>query len=464
MNPRHTLIQVIIESAHTKLFDELALTSTTSRQLAIRLAHGTICRENIMMERHEYSIYGAISRRHGGRVLQAESRDPLQREILALNQDLKGQKPDEEYVPMTPPPGRFSWRLKDDSFRHSLSPANLYPLIEKHVSPIRESGLRVTGYIEISEKEEYVCHSSGFALDSMDYGVTMTFTVDRDQQATGVGKRSTVLARLDEVDQLIGEALEEAAKGCLRNSQSTALAPGDYTVILSPSCVANLLSSALHYGLFDRRKIDEGRTFLSGKWRELTFPAGLRLTGQSSLELDGGKRYSLPPFNQRRTHCRPMNIIRAGGIQDLHTTPFWARKNGLEESHTPFSCITELSLESHSPMYGRYPVVEDLIKDTSRGIYVADLWYLRIVAEMDGVMTGMTRDGVFEIVDGKLGRPLKNMRWHDNPIRLMQAVTGVTSAKRVMGVSPLAGDAWELLCHVPNIRVEKFHFSSETRF
>ena len=464
MNPRHSLIKDVLCHLDNKLFDELTLTSTTTRQFAIRIAQGVICRENVMVDRHEVTIFGATGARHGSRVAMLTSGDMLAREILSLHQDLLNQKPDSEYVPMTPPAGKFRWHLKERSFRELLTPEKLYPIIERHVRPIRERGLRVTGYIEINEKDEFESHVSGFELETLDYGATMTFTVDLEQKATGVGKRSTPIAGLGDIDHLIGDALLEATDGCVMNREPASLIAGDYTVIFSPSCVYNLISSCLGYGFFDRRKIDEGRTFLSGKWRELNFPEGLRLMGQSSVAIDEKTHYSLPPFNRRRTHCSPMNIIQSGKIQDLHTGSFWARKQGLAETHSPYSCINSLTTDPQSPMNGKWGTIQDLIKDTPKGIFVADLWYLRMVAEMDGVMTGMTRDGVFEISNGQITRPLKNMRWHDNPVRVLQAITGITSEKRVMGLSPLAGDAWDLMCYVPAIRVEKFHFSSETKF
>jgi predicted Zn-dependent protease len=87
-----------------------------------------------------------------------------------------------------------------------------------------------------------------------------------------------------------------------------------------------------------------------------------------------------------------------------------------------------------------------------------------MVAEMDGTLTGMTRDGVFAIENGKLAGPLRNMRWHDNPFRMLGAVTGMSDARILFGRARLAGHARAGLSCLPALRMDGFHISSVTKF
>jgi predicted Zn-dependent protease len=464
MSSKSAIVSETLASINGNLFDELVLTSTETRQFAIRIAHGIVCRENALIDKHECQIFGSCGGRHGSKIVDVFSKEQFRTDINGFHAELLQQKPDEEYIPLTPPKGKFQWILKESSFRPHLSPAAIYPIIEKHVKKVRDLSLRVTGYIEINEKREHEFHKSGFELETFDYGFSISFTVDRDQQSTGVGRRYSLSATLTELDELVAEALGEATAGCETNSNPSSLAPGDYTVVLSPSCVANLLFSCLYYGYFDRRKIDEMRTFLSGKWQDLIFPEGLMLSQLSSVMDPQNGLYCLPPFNNRRSFCEPLSLVQHGRIQDLHTGIFWARKNHLKETFSPSEGIVHLDAAPHSPLTARFATEADIIKNTARGIYIADLWYLRIVTEMDGIMTGMTRDGVYEIIDGKITRPLRNLRWHDNPIRILQSITALSQHKKVIGLSPLTANNWSSLAYLPSVRVEKFHFSSETRF
>ena len=87
-----------------------------------------------------------------------------------------------------------------------------------------------------------------------------------------------------------------------------------------------------------------------------------------------------------------------------------------------------------------------------------------MVTEMEGIITGMTRDGLYEIRDGKLTRPLKNMRWHENPFRVLSAVDAVTDQGTTFGRARLAGKGRLPLAWVPAVRAQNFHFSSVTKF
>jgi predicted Zn-dependent protease len=160
-----------------------------------------------------------------------------------------------------------------------------------------------------------------------------------------------------------------------------------------------------------------------------------------------------------------VQIIRDGRISELYRTPFWAAKLGLPETFTAASG-PPLSLRAMpgSPLAGKHRTLQDLIASTERGVYVANMWYLRLVTEMDGVLTGMTRDGLFEIKDGKITRPLVNMRWHDNLITALSRVSGMTDERQLSGRPRLAGGSRGACMAVPALRIENFHFSSATKF
>ncbi len=109
--------------------------------------------------------------------------------------------------------------------------------------------------------------------------------------------------------------------------------------------------------------------------------------------------------------------------------------------------------------------LEALIASAERGVYVADTWYLRMVAEMEGAITGMTRDGVYEIKDGKLSCALLNMRWHENPFRVLLATDAATQEQLLLGRTRLSGKSrMASLTATPAVRVGGFHFSSVTKF
>ena len=128
----------------------------------------------------------------------------------------------------------------------------------------------------------------------------------------------------------------------------------------------------------------------------------------------------------------------------------------------PASTKALLKLEPKPEL--RQAHLDALIASTERGIYVANTWYLRMVSNMEGTITGMTRDGVFAIENGKLTKPLNNMRWHENPFRVFSEVDAMSKQLQLLGLSRWASSANAGLTAVPAMRIPAFHFSSQTRF
>jgi len=368
-------------------------------------------------------------------------------------------------VTPAPPAGSFVWKPSNVPFEEAYAPDVVYPAIAAAAEGVRKQGLRLTGYVEMRET---TTHSFGFGFDLMtqDHGATISATVDSEAKGiVGATGRSLVKAKPGAFAEAFGSAVAEAQRYALASANPAEIEPGDYTVVLHPMAVHDILQTALVYGLFERRKTDEGRTYLSKTRHELRFPAGMALEQSLALPLGDGEIYGDLPFNNRLTPCSSVKLIDDGKIGDLHTSPFWAKEKGVAETFSAWDApALMLSARPGSAMAGKHKTMEDLIAGTEKGIFVANTWYIRMVAEMEGTLTGMTRDGLFEIRDGKLVRPLKNMRWHENPFSVLQRVTGITDERRLLGMARLAGRARTGLAAMPAIRSDGFHFSSVTRF
>src|SRR5690606_42046919 len=70
-------------------------------------------------------------------------------------------------------------------------------------------------------------------------------------------------------------------------------------------------------------------------------------------------------------------------------------------------------------MSGGDSSVEEMIASTERGILVTRVWYIRSVDPRTILYTGLTRDGTFLIENGRVTRPIKNLRFHESAIFLL---------------------------------------------
>jgi predicted Zn-dependent protease len=105
-------------------------------------------------------------------------------------------------------------------------------------------------------------------------------------------------------------------------------------------------------------------------------------------------------------------------------------------------------------MSGGTTSLDDMIKSTTRGILVTRLWYLREVDPRTILYTGLTRDGTFLIENGKISKAVKNFRFNDSPLFMLNNLEAIGPAVRLAGTE--AGGA----VVVPPIKVKDFNFTS----
>jgi predicted Zn-dependent protease len=96
---------------------------------------------------------------------------------------------------------------------------------------------------------------------------------------------------------------------------------------------------------------------------------------------------------------------------------------------------------------------EELIAGVERGLYVTRFWYTRAVNPKQTRVTGMTRDGTFRIEGGRLGPPVRNLRYNESILDALASCDGVGAALRTC--SDELGDT-----RVPALRLRRFSFTA----
>ena len=99
-----------------------------------------------------------------------------------------------------------------------------------------------------------------------------------------------------------------------------------------------------------------------------------------------------------------------------------------------------------------------MIKATDRGILLGRFWYIRSVDPRTALQTGLTRDGIWYIENGKIKHPVKNFRFNQSLMQLLAPgnVEMIGASERV-GSSEGQGGSSALL---PALKVKEFHFTS----
>lgn len=282
----------------------------------------------------------------------------------------------------------------------------------------------------------------GLAPDAMRSAIDPTKppAPDGDQGASGSGWASSVAGSVAGLDYAgcAATAIDKA----VRSREPRDLPPGKYLTILEPSCVATLVGSLIFD--MDARSADEGRSFFSapeGKSRlgEQLFPDSIDISSDPSDREVPGMPWGadgLPQASRR--------WIERGRVASLSCDRFWAQKQQREAIPGPSNIL----------MAGGQGSVRDLIAGTERGVLITSFWYIRDVDPRTLLLTGLTRDGVFWIEDGKIAYPVRNFRWNDSPVRVLKNVEAMSQSARVLERN---GDG---SVRVPALRVKDFELTS----
>jgi predicted Zn-dependent protease len=221
------------------------------------------------------------------------------------------------------------------------------------------------------------------------------------------------------------------------------ISPGRYTVILEPSAAADMVSLCLNF--MNARPADEGRSFFSkkgggNKIGELLARENVNIYSDPS----DTKAASLPFFRDGFPREKTL-WFENGVLKNLHRTRFWAQKTNEKPIAYPSNVI----------MQGSDKTLEQLIAESENAVLVTRFWYIRTVDPATMLLTGLTRDGVFEIRDGKITRPVKNFRFNESPVNVLANLLDMGIGEKSMG-----SETGNMQIYVPPLKVANFNFSS----
>jgi predicted Zn-dependent protease len=153
---------------------------------------------------------------------------------------------------------------------------------------------------------------------------------------------------------------------------------------------------------------------------------------------------------------RTVPVIEEGILIGPVTDSYWASRTGSANTghalpapnpYGPFALDLEVSSGDAS--------VDEMIASVDRGVYVTRFHYVNLEDPTKTVLTGMTRDGTFAIESGRLGRPLKNLRFTQSAIEALANVRAVGSHRQAFGDGIGAKLA-------PALLVEDFRITGQT--
>ena len=307
------------------------------------------------------------------------------------------------------------------------------------ISPCRGKGLIAAGFLDDSRGFTAIANSNGNFAYQRHTGFNYTCTV-RTEDGRGSG---WVGRNLQDADQFSADdEIQTAIQKARDSSEARALEPGKYTVILEPAAAAGLVSFMM--GFFDARSADEGRSFLSkkgggNKLGELVYDPQLNLYADPAYP-----GAPVLPWDGEGMPRGKMDLIKDGKIANLFYSRYWAGKQGATANARPGNLI----------MSGGTKSTAELVRSTQKGILVTRTWYIRMVDQQTVLLTGLTRDGTFYIENGQIKYPVKNFRFNESPVIMLNNIDELGKPVRV------AGDESRYVMVIPPMKLRDFTFTS----
>lgn len=304
----------------------------------------------------------------------------------------------------------------------------------------QRAGLEAAGFTETVAQARAVASSKGLFGYHRSTHAYVSETA-RTAAGDGSGWASASDHRIGKLDY--GAVSRVAVAKAQASQAPRPLAPGEYVTILEPACVANLMQF-MNFAM-NARTADEGRSFFTSpkggnRKGEKLFPDKVHIYSDPQDPLAPGEPWGADGMPQQRR-----DWIAGGTLANLAVDRFWASKQGVEPVPRPSNLI----------MRGGSGSVDDLVASTKRGLLVTSMWYIRLVDPRTMLFTGLTRDGVFWIENGKIQHPVQNFRWNESPIHILKHIEGMSAAARV---SPRPSRDTTVV--VPALKVSSFHFTS----
>jgi predicted Zn-dependent protease len=244
-----------------------------------------------------------------------------------------------------------------------------------------------------------------------------------------------------------GALAERAAAKATVSDTPADLPPGVYTVVLEAPAFADALSAILN-GMNAFNVLDDKDSWMVGRIGKPLFSPNLTIVDDWSDPL-----LANAPFDPGEgVPTRKLTLVDKGVPKNYVSGTYLANKFKIRSTghsfNFPVNTVVKPGTRSR----------DELIVSVDRGVLISRTWYSRVVNPRDATITGLTRDGVYLIENGKLTKALKNFRFF---VAMLDALKEVELGRTQYLTGP--GETGIPIV-VPDAKFSKFNLSAQTSF
>lgn len=445
MRGREEVITTLKKGLSISSADEVELLFLGKEEILTRYANSTI-HQNVKESNSEIRVRVIFGKKIGFTQTNDLSEEGIKKAVLEAEKIAKVTREDKDFVRLPDPE-----KVKEVKtfFEENLD-----------VKP-EDMAEKVVNVIKTAEKRNLIA-SGAFSFDINEYAVVNSREIEVYQPYTSfflttviMGENSSGYAdrfsmRFSEVNEI--SLVEEAIERALMAKNPKDIEPGKYEVVLTEYAVEDIVSFLSYLG-FGAKQFHQGTSFMSGK-------IGEKIMGENITIWDDGldKRGAPIPFDFEGVPKKKVSLIENGVAKGIVYDSYYAFKHHTESTGHALPQPSSFGpLPLNVFMKEGKSSIEDMIKNVKRGILVSRFHYTNPLDPKRVIITGMTRDGTFMIENGKISYPVKNMRFTQNMIELLNNVLEISKDRKLQkGMIHVS--------FVPSIRVKEFNFTGRTEF
>jgi PmbA protein len=252
-----------------------------------------------------------------------------------------------------------------------------------------------------------------------------------------------------------GALVDDAVARAARSRDAQPLVPGEYDVVLEPHAVAELLEW-MALTSFGARAVEDGSSALAGRIGEALSGGALTVYDDALGGEDGAPT---APFDAEGTPRRRVTFLDGGVAREVvHDRGSAAIARTRSTGHAPpigDDLFDGGPIPQHLMLAAGDATVDELVARVERGLYVSRFHYVNgLLDTRRALMTGMTRDGLWRIENGRIAGPVANQRWTESFLDAGRRLDGISRDRALV-----AGGLSECWFVCPTILVRGWKFS-----
>lgn len=307
--------------------------------------------------------------------------------------------------------------------------------------PVAATGLLAAGYLAVEAQAQSVWNTSGLAAYARSTQAQYSITV-RNPSGTGSG-----WAGVDQNDWRRIDATQLTARArekCVASADPRAVEPGRYTAVLEPQAVHDLMHVALNT-LVLSRDAEEGSPGPYHKGPDQSKLGERLLDTRITITSDPqDPDASFVPFTYDGEPYHRTSWFTNGVLTQLGYDRRYAVESLARSGPQPASGAYRMS--------GGTTSIDEMITTTQRGVLVTRFSGMETLDGERLILTGVTRDGLWLIENGKITYAIKNFRFNESPLFVFNQVEQLGVPVRVFSPGTPAV--------VPPVKVRDFNFTS----